>query len=249
MSTSTCLLVGQTGGQTPSLPTTPSQSQPQPTLPKPLPAFYRNIIVLDPAHGGPDTGAHLNNSALEKDVTLAFSARLRSLLAADGFTVLSTRDSDPAALIPTDQRASVANHARPLACLLLHATTGGAGVHIVTSALQPPDDPTAARTALPWQTAQASTLSQSLRLANELGLSIESDKLPVVLLRASVPPIDNLTCAAAAIEIAPLSPSGAQPTPVTDDSYQQHIAEAIANALSAFRDQNTPSTIITGAAK
>jgi N-acetylmuramoyl-L-alanine amidase len=75
----------------------------------------------------------------------------------------------------------------------------------------------------------------SLRLANEIGLALQSAHLPVVLLRASVPPIDNLICPAVAIELAPSSN-----TPVTDAAYQQHIAEAIASALASFRTHNAP---------
>ncbi len=235
--------------QTTPPPTATPQPQPQPTTPKPPPAFYRNVVLIDPAHGGPDTGAHFANGILEKDVTLSFSARVRTLLAAAGFAVISTRDSDPAAILTTDQRASQANHARPLACLILHATASGSGIHIATSALTPPDDPTAAHTVLPWQTAQAATVPQSLRLSNDLGQALLAAKLPAALLRTSVPPLDNLICPAVIIELAPLAPTGAQPTPVTDGSYQQHAAEAIASALSSFRDQNTPSSLAAGAEK
>lgn len=221
-------------------PTPPAQWQPaQPTTPKPVPAFYRNVIFLDPAHGGPDTGARLNN-ALEKDVTLAFSARLRTVLGAAGFTVLSSRDSDAGASLTSEQRAGLANHSRPLVCLLLHATSGGSGVHIVTSPLTPPENESKTRSALPWQTAQMSTIPQSLNLANELSSALNNAKFSAVALRASVPPIDSLTCAAAAIELAPLSPVGRQPTPVTDATYQQRVAEAIAAAITSYRERYAP---------
>lgn len=253
MGTVPCLLPAQTQPQSAvqsvAQPQTQVQPQAQPTLPKPAPAFYRNVVLIDPAHGGPDTGAHFANGILEKDITLSFSARLRPLLAAAGFAVISTRDSDPAAILTTDQRASQANHARPLACLILHATASGSGLHIATSALTPPDDPTAAHTVLSWQTAQAVTVPQSLRLSNDLGQALQAAKLPAALLRTSVPPLDNLICPAVIIEIAPLAPSGAQPTAVTDSSYQQHTAEAIASALSSFRDQNAPSSPAAGAEK
>lgn len=238
LGTLTHLSIAQAPQATPQPQTLPQSAQP--TGPKPLPAFYRNIIFLDPAHGGPDTGAHLANNALEKDVVLSFSARLRTVLGAAGFTVLSTRDTDPAALLTSDQRAGIANHARPLACLLLHATSSGSGVHIVTSSLTPPEEATI-RSALPWQTAQTNTVPQSLKLADELSSALQNAKLPAVRLRASVPPIDSLTCAAAAIELSPHSPSGAQATPVTDSSYQQQVVEAIAAALTSYRERYAPA--------
>ena len=220
---------------TPAVPQpTPSALQPvPPPPPKTLPAFYRNLILLDPAHGGPDTGAHLPDNALEKDVTLAFAQRLRPAIAAQGFTVISTRDSDPASDLASDQRAGTANHTRPLACILLHATATGSGIHVVSSSLPQLED--GQPRALAWQTAQAATLPISLRLANEIGLALTNSRLPVTLLRASAPPIDNLICPAVAIELAPSSG-----TPVTDTTYQQRIAEAIAAALSSFRTHNAP---------
>ncbi|MEI9979722.1 MAG: N-acetylmuramoyl-L-alanine amidase [Edaphobacter sp.] len=194
----------------------------------------RTIIFLDPAHGGPDPGAHLPDNLLEKDLTLAFAARLRAQLSTAGFTLLSTRDADPAVPFPTDQRAEIANHAHPAACLILHATSSGSGVHIITSSLIPNDlaDP---HSTIPWNTAQSASIPQSLALANELGLALEKAKLPVILSRAAIRPLDNLICPAVAIEIAPLTPSDGDATPVSDANYQQTIAKAIASALTSWR--------------
>ncbi len=44
------------------------------------------------------------------------------------------------------------------------------------------------------------------RLANTLGLALLRARLPVLLSRASLRPLDNLTCPAVAIEIAPRHP-------------------------------------------
>ena len=205
------------------------------------PPLPRTVILLDPAHGGPDPGAHLPDH-LEKEITLAFAQRLRAQLATSGFTIIATRDADPSVLFPTDQRAEIANHAHPAACLILHATSSGHGIHLVTSALVPSDDfgdralshgPTL------WDTAQTAFLPQSLRLANELGAALLQAKLPVLLTRATVRPLDNLTCPAVALEIAPSS-AGSEAAAVTDPAYQQRIARAIAAALTSWRLTNLP---------
>jgi len=73
----------------------------------------RNLIVLDPAHGGQETGANLNGQS-EKDLTLTLAASLKAQLTTRGFSVVSTRDADlpdTAPLLTTDQRAGIANHA------------------------------------------------------------------------------------------------------------------------------------------
>ena len=215
-------------------------------MPKAPPNFYRNLIVIDPAHGGPDRGAQLSDGAAEKEVVLAFAQRLRPALAAQGFTVVSTRDSDPVEVLSSDQRAGTANHTRPLACLLLHATESGSGIHIATSSLEQVN--AAASRALHWSDAQAGSVAMSLRLANEIGLAMLNAKLPVVLLRASVPPADNMTCAAAVIEVAPLAEqsgrrSSANAGGVSDTGYQQKVAEAIAQGLASFRTRNAPAPV------
>jgi len=205
----------------------------------------RTIIFLDPAHGGPDPGAHLPNDLLEKNFTLAFATRLRAQLSTSGFAVISTRDADPAVPFTTDQRAEIANHAHPAACLILHATDSGSGVHIITSALTPTqDDPHAP---IPWNTAQSASIPQSLTLANEIGLALQRAKLPVILSRASIRPVDNLTCPALAIEIAPLG-AGDDQTPITDANYQQNIAKAIATALINWRTRQQQAAAAPAAA-
>lgn len=209
--------------------------------PKPAPAFYRNLIVLDPAHGGRDNGAQLSNSTVEKDVTLAFAQKLRPVLAAQGFTVVTTRDSDPPDELTTDQRAGTANHVRPIACIVIHAASTGSGVHIVSSSLPETDTKASPNRALAWNKAQAPMLPMSLRLANEVGLTLEAAHLPVLLLRASVPPIDNLICPAIAIEIAPLRDAAGKATLASDSAYQQRAVTAIAMGLASFRMHNAPA--------
>jgi N-acetylmuramoyl-L-alanine amidase len=218
-------------------------------------AINRNLVVLDPAHGGPDAGATLAGPASEKDVTLALASHLRAALAAAGFTVISTRDTDPPAVLTNDQRADIVNRTHPLVCIVLHATAVGSGVHMYTSTLPPPgQQATAAESPdipppflpTPWDEAQAPWVSQSLQLAAELASALGNADLPVSSDRAALRPLDNLTCPAVAVELAPLMSAGADATPVTDPVYQQRIAATLATALRALRDhpgQPAPSAL------
>lgn len=222
-------------------PTPPQTQTPvnTPTVPKPAPAFYRNLVVVDPAHGGRDAGAQISGTTAEKEVTLAIAQKLRPALVAQGFTVVTTRDSDPPDELTTDVRAGMANHNRPLACVLLHATGSGTGVHVVYSSLPGTKEKSSAR-ALPWNRAQEPMLAMSIRLANEVGLALENDHIPVLLLQTSVPPIDNLISPAVAVEISPLQGGSGKATPVTDGAYQQRVVNAIAGAIASFRTHNAP---------
>ncbi|MGH9596107.1 MAG: hypothetical protein ACRD3K_04850, partial [Edaphobacter sp.] len=89
-------------------------------------------------------------------------------------------------------------------------------------------------------------IPQSLSLANQIGLALQRAKLPVILSRATLRPLDNFTCPAVAIEIAPLTQEGSDPTPVNDAAYQQNIAKAIAKAITSWRSHLAPAA---GAAK
>jgi len=196
--------------------------------------FERKVIVLDAAHGGTDTGAQISDHVAEKDVTLALAVRLRSLLAARGFSVVLTRDNDAA--LSTDQRAEAANRAHAVACLVIHATASGVGVHLATSGLNAIET-TAPGAAVPWDDAQAVYLPQSQRLAAGIGDAVTRSQVPLVLGRAAMRPLDNLTCPAVSVEIAPLGGGDSDKTPVTDAGYQQRVSIAVAGALVLWRNQ------------
>ncbi len=55
--------------------------------------FSKPTIVIDPGHGGEDSGA-VNNNILEKDINLAISCYLRDYFVANGFNVIMTRKDD-----------------------------------------------------------------------------------------------------------------------------------------------------------
>lgn len=188
------------------------------------------VVVLDAAHGGTDSGAHLRPDLQEKDVTLALANRLRSALQTRGIAVVTTRTSD--ATVPALNRAETANHAQAAACLLLHATATGSGVHLYASSLSPAP----AVRLEPWQTAQAAWITQSLKLESEIDTALAHAQIPITLGRASVQPMDNLTCPAIAVEVAPLV-AGHVTTAreVSDPAYQKSVVDALAAALEAWR--------------
>jgi len=98
----------------------------QPPVPKPASnpkahsaRTYKPVIVLDPGHGGHDSGA-MKHGAVEKDVVLAFSKVLRDKLSATGrYTVLMTRDTDK--FIPLDERRSFAERNNAALFIAIHA--------------------------------------------------------------------------------------------------------------------------------
>lgn len=201
----------------------------------------RLVIEIDPAHGGMDSGSQISDTTLEKDVTLALGFKLRSLLSARGFTVVMTRDADSPSEpdaeglpLTLDDRAGIANHARAAACLLLHATGSGNGVHLYSSEL---DATVGAPPVEPWLTAQAAWIPQSKQLEKQLATALTRAGIALVVSRASVRPVDSLTCPALVVELAP---EGEDPDSIDNADYQQRVAQAVAGALLLWRDQVQP---------
>jgi N-acetylmuramoyl-L-alanine amidase len=80
----------------------------------------RPLIVLDPGHGGIDTGTHGPAGELEKDVVLAFTKTLRERLEASGkYRVVMTRDDDT--FIPLNERVRFARSRGASLFVSIHA--------------------------------------------------------------------------------------------------------------------------------
>ena len=95
----------------------------QPPLPKPAQrrasGSFKPVIVVDPGHGGEDSGAR-KFGTVEKDIVLSFSLKLRDKLAATGaYKVMMTRDSD--VFIPLDERRSFAERNQAALFIAIHA--------------------------------------------------------------------------------------------------------------------------------
>jgi N-acetylmuramoyl-L-alanine amidase len=80
----------------------------------------RPLVVLDPGHGGLDTGTHASTGELEKDIVLAFAKRLRAWIEKSGkYRVLMTRDDDT--YIPLAGRVHMARVAGAALFVSIHA--------------------------------------------------------------------------------------------------------------------------------
>ena len=203
------------------------QSRAQQAPPTPSTRF---VVVIDAAHGGGDTGAHLSSGQLEKSANLALSVRLRSLLAARGFQVVTTREND--ASVDLNHRAEIANHASASVCLSLHATESGSGVHLFASSLAPAP-PTRF---MPWKTAQAAWETRSLALAGALNSALTHAGLNVTLGRIPLPGVESMTCPALAVELGPQRDADKKITAEPDNpDYQAQVATALAAAVLEWR--------------
>ena len=190
------------------------------------------MVVLDAAHGGDDLGGHLSSGQLEKNANLALTARLRSLLAARGIQVVTTRESDQT--VDLNRRAEIANHVEARACISLHTADTGSGVHLFVASLAP----AAPAKFVPWKTAQASWVARSLALEGILNAALQHAETAVTLGRTPLPGIESMACPAVVVEVAPERDSDHKVTAGPDNAdYQARIAQTLATAMLEWKAQ------------
>jgi N-acetylmuramoyl-L-alanine amidase len=84
------------------------------------PAVLKKRIVIDPGHGGHDSGAVGPDGLYEKDVVLDIALKLKQILSADpNYEVFLTRDSD--VFIPLAERTAIANRKHADLFVSIHA--------------------------------------------------------------------------------------------------------------------------------
>src|SRR5881394_1372667 len=87
-------------------------------------------VVIDAGHGGHDRGGIPGQTIAEKVMTLDVAQRLRNVLAASGYRVVMTRDSD--VFVPLPTRVAIANSYRNaiFVCIHFNATkrAGASGI-------------------------------------------------------------------------------------------------------------------------
>ena len=97
-----------------------SERMPVRPLPQANAGDSRPLVVLDPGHGGIDTGTHAPSGQLEKDIVLDFATRLRERIEKTGkYRVLMTRSDDT--FIPLGDRVEIARKASATLFVSIHA--------------------------------------------------------------------------------------------------------------------------------
>lgn len=126
----------------------------QPPLPREQQASSsdaRPLIVLDPGHGGIDTGTKGPNGLMEKDIVLDFAKRLQERIESAGkYRVLLTRSDDT--FVPLAERVRFAREAGAALFISVHADSlprreGDAQGATVYTLSETATDPAAARLA------------------------------------------------------------------------------------------------------
>ena len=195
---------------------------------------YKNVVFLDPGHGGRDPGA-VYNGLREKDLNMSIYRKLRSELEKLGYTVLTSRDSDVYVDYVTE-RSEMVNKTDADVFISIHFNaTGVPGANrsgVETYIYEPDEDikPRINKVAHDDPT----RLSESKRLADNIHNSVVSvaganDRgvhgSNYAVLRETVKP-------AVLIELGYMdSPEYKK---ISDDKYQNKLVEGIVTGLRNF---------------
>lgn len=201
------------------------------------PAPKLKVIMLDPGHGGKDSGAE--NSTLkvkEKHLTLDLALKLKDELEDRGYTVLLTRNKD---VYPDlDSRPDLANKKRVDLFISLHFNASGdPKVHGAETYILPPyGQPSSSGNGggddvLPGNKYDAWNVVAAYYVQRELSRNIGTEDRGIRRARFAV--LRPLRCPGLLIESAYLSNS-AECYKVASASYRSRLAKSIADAVDGY---------------
>lgn len=238
-------------------PAPPPPALPEPPLSIPIPATGVRTVVIDPGHGGDESGTQGSRGTLEKDVTLSVSRRLRSLIESRlGLRVVLTREDDRT--MSLDERSAFANSQKADIFLSIHVNAAvrpaakGAEVYYLSIDRADAEAKRLASSSdvLPalgggtrtidlilWETAQARYLEQSSALANfiEQALRGRVGMSPRAVQQAPFRVLVGANMPAVLVEIGYLS-NPEQEQAIATAQYQDAVAQALLDAIVQFRD-------------
>jgi len=222
-------------------PQNPTQTPSPAYSDSPLPRPGLNIVVLDPAHGGTDTGARGTGGIRESEIVLQFALQVRRALEAQDFQVIQTRmaNENPS----FDDRSAMANAQVGAVFVSLHVSSTGLPGTVrvyVNSDLPGSSGGREAGGLIPWDRAQAPFLALSHKLGDFVqgNLAARFKGSPGNAQAAAIRQLRTTAAPAIAVEISSVS--------VNDrldlDRMAPGVADAIARGVTDFR----PSYVVAG---
>jgi N-acetylmuramoyl-L-alanine amidase len=258
----------KTEGEQPIEPVKPIE---KPTL-LPSTTPEKHVIVLDPGHGGDETGAVGPDGTNEKDVVLGIARKLKSILENSGVRVILTRDGD--SQISLDDRTALANNNKADLFISIHANATlrgyGKGAETYFLSAQATDD--AARNVaavennaigleengsgvgddlklILWDMAQTEYLAESSQLAEMIQKEM-NETLGITnrgIKQAPFRVLMGATMPAVLVEVGFIN-NPAEEKMMREAEYQLKIAKAIFRSIESFKQaqNNQPVALQSG---
>lgn len=201
----------------PTAATAAALPRPKPSAPANAPALsavtVRGRVLLDPGHGGKDTGAEAGG-LIEKSLNLEVATGAADELRRRGVTVQMTRRSDK--FVELEDRASAANAFRADLFLAIHADVNPSPAKIGHSILLPQSGDPRARQAAQW-------IDHDLTIGGSPSHIVRQDDRGLYVLR-------HTTCPAILLEMGFLS-NPIEAGWLRNPTYRRQLSLAIANGV------------------
>ncbi len=243
---------------------TKSENKPQTFSDKPFEKKRDSIlVVIDPGHGGNDTGAIAKNGIMEKDLTLLYATKLKEALEKEGIDVILTRNSDTFILLK--ERTSIANFNKADLFISIHFNSSpfknvkGSESYIMSKDAsdlwskelaekenaQPPGEGETKNeiNLILWNLAQNQYIVESASVAGELQGSLNQlfgtkdrgvRQAPFAVLEGAMMP-------AILLEVCFLS-NQEESLLVKDNKFVDNVVSAVKGPILRFKERNAPPT-------
>jgi N-acetylmuramoyl-L-alanine amidase len=234
-------------GPNPQSPVSPPAASPQSGAPGPGVSPFGsqtqqnglNIVVLDPAHGGVDTGARGTGGIRESEIVLDLALQVRRALELLGFQVVQTRQGNENPSF--DDRSAIANAQRGAVFVTLHiSSTGMPGTaRVYVNSELPLVTETSGM--IPWDRAQAPFLGLSRKFGDLVQgqLAQRFKGSPDSAQTGSVRQLRTTAAPAIAVEISSVA--------VEDRAELDRMAPGIADAIARGAAVFKPSYVLPSA--
>jgi len=239
---------------------------PPPAVRTPVPDGGLRTVVIDPGHGGEETGAKGPGGTLEKDVALQIARRVKALLVNNlGLQVFMTRERDE--FVDLDTRTAVANNYKADIFISIHANASrarsAAGTEVYFLSYQASDEESRrlaqSEGALPdavanaqgapdlalilWDMAQAEHLEESSALASriqeELAAARGAEGRGVK--QAPFRVLVGAAMPAVLVEVAFVS-NAEEEKLLLSDAFQAKVASAVLRGVARYRQERFPGS-------
>jgi len=219
------------------------------------------VVVIDPGHGGMETGALGKAGNQEKDITLAIALKLKALIEKGmAFRVVLTRDKDVD--VPVETRSAIANNSKADLFISIHTngsrqkTAEGSETFFLSTG-QTPDEETRRLAYLEnnsseieghvdktseeavkmilWDLAQTAYIKQSSQLAEMIQAELNSllGTRNRGIKQAPFKVLTGVACPAVLIEAAFIS-NPDEEKKLASEEFQTSVAEAIYRGLAKY---------------
>lgn len=186
------------------------------------------MVAIDPGHGGIDPGKVGVDGALEKDVNLSISYKLRDCLIAEGYEVVMTREDGDGLYADDDVNKKAADLKKR--CEIIGDAAADITVSIHQNSYTDPDV-SGAQVFYYKHSAQGEKLAAILQ--EELREKLDADNRRVSKANDNYYMLIHTPCPTVIVECGFLS-CPAEEAKLIDEAYQQQIAEALTAGLNEY---------------